>query len=138
MRKVVIIILILSGFYSYCQVLNNDKKLIEAFGQERYSYLVKNYPDSLQYYDFILTDGFDIMLKKYADVERLSTATPITIPSNWIVNGIPQKSSINIFKLPVVFNPNYYQYYLIEGTEYVLRTKSLDYIHRKFQAKPNK
>ncbi len=134
--KKIVILFILSKLYSFSQIHNNDYKLIEALGVERYSYLMEKYPDSLEYYHFILTDGFDIMLKQHVDIEKLSGVTSITIPSDWLQNGIPQKSSIIVFKLPVKFASNHYQYYLIEGTEYVLKIKPLDYINRKFQAKP--
>lgn len=138
MKKNITIIFILIGqICSFSQTFN-DEKLISAFGEKRYSYLKEQLPDSLTYYYFVLNDGFDIMLKKYVNVEQLSEATSLKLPSDWIENGIPQKSKINIFLLPVQFHHNSHQYYLIEETDYVLRTKPLNYINRKFQSRPNK
>ncbi|MCX7863235.1 MAG: hypothetical protein N2449_09615 [Bacteroidales bacterium] len=111
-----------------------QNKIIEVFGKEKYEQLATHYPDSIKYYTFLLNDGFDIMLKKYADVERLSTAKLLTLPIGTIENGIPQKAKINILLLPVEFHKEHYQYYRIENTDYVLRLKPLDYIEKKYKA----
>lgn len=136
MKKITIVMIItLWNLTSFCQN-NTIQKLIESFSEQRVQYLTNHYPDSLEFYKFVLENGFNITPKKYIKSEKLEHASTISLPTNCIKNNIPQPELINIFSLPVSFLPNQNNYYYIQGTDYILSLRSKEYLQKKFNAKP--
>ena len=111
------------------------EKIKQVFGNERFQQLVNHYPDSLKYYIFIIEDGFSIIHKNYVHNINTDTMLAISLPTDAIVNGIPQKSKINILTLPVTFLREQNNYYQISETEYILKLSSLSYIEKKSRMK---
>lgn len=136
MKKITIVIIIaLWNLNSFCQN-TTIQKLIESFGEQRVQYLTNHYPDSLEFYKFVLENGFQIISQKYIKTEKLTHASTISLPTNCLKNNIPQPELINIFSLPVSFSHNQNNYYYIQGTDYILSLRSKEYLQNKFNAKP--
>lgn len=136
MKKITIVMIIaLWNLNSFCQN-NTIQKLIESFGEQRVQYLTNHYPDSLEFYKFVLENGFHITPKQYIKTEKLANASIVTLPGHCLKNNIPQPELINIFALPVSFLENQNNYYYIQGTDYILSLRSKEYLQKKFNTKP--
>jgi len=130
------VIFIFDFIYLFGQQSDALAKLNQAFGNERVNQLKSNHPDSLNYYLFVVENGYQVTEKKYLNAEELNKAIPITLPDDCFKNDIIQPQQINIFKLPISFHPTEKNIYLIEGTNYALIIRSKEYLNKKFQAKP--
>lgn len=136
MKKITIVMIFaLWNLNSFCQN-NTIQKLIESFGEQRVQYLTNHYPDSLEFYKFVLENGFQIIPQKYIKTEKLTHASTISLPINCLKNNIPQPELINIFALPISFLEKQNNYYYIQGTDYILSLRSKEYLQKKFNAKP--
>jgi hypothetical protein len=112
-----------------------SEKLEQAFGSERIKFLKANSPDSIEYYSFLLENGFRISEKKYLNQEQLPNATPIEVPKDFFLNGQINIDKFNIFLLPVNFRETENSYYSISGTDYIIILRSKEYLNKKFQSK---
>lgn len=138
MKKITILFVIALWITSLFGQDQNTQKILESFGKQRFQYLTNHYPDSIEFYKFVLENGFQITQKQYITTEKLTHASTVSIPTNCLKNNIPQPELINIFSLPVSFLDNQNNYYYIQGTDYILTLRSKEYLQKKFNTKPIK
>lgn len=134
-----IIFLIVFTFSYVISLFSQEKsvqKLEHAFGKERIAFLHTNYPDSIEYYKFILENGYRISKKQVLSNEEIAKATPIELKKEYLLDDKINFDKFNIFLLPVYFHENENSYYSIIGTEYIIVLRSKNYLNKKFLAKP--
>lgn len=131
--KYIILIILFAPFLLRGQTA--EEKLKQAWGYEKYSEYKNNFPDSIEYYKFIIENGYRISKLAYVSLENIAEVKEIMIPDDWIENGNIDFSKFNILKLGLPLNSDNDSYYTIKGTDYVLIIRSRNYLEKKYKTR---
>lgn len=71
MKVIILIATMLISLMSYTQTTENTDKLIEKYGENRYTEMIANNPDLIEYLDYRLSNGYVLLssvAQKYQDL----------------------------------------------------------------------
>lgn len=135
---IVFFAIILSNSLFAQKVPDADPRIITAFGTEKVEFWIKNFPDSVQYYNFICRNGFHFVKSEFlteSEVDKIAGTVDLQYQLSFVDNN-GQLTKFNILLLEKKYwtysdKPQLFQ---VKGADLVLKLPSSSYIAEKFNA----
>jgi hypothetical protein len=109
-------------------------KVIDAIGADHVSFLEKQYPDSIMFYNFLLENSFKVLKKEnFSSTIDYKTLEEIKISDSWIIKRSVDFKKFNVLMVSAKPDPTKDKYYKIAETDNILLLKSSEYNRKKFE-----
>ncbi|MPM15385.1 hypothetical protein SDC9_61754 [bioreactor metagenome] len=111
-----------------------DHRVSDFFGPEKIRIWEKQSPDSIKYYNFLVTHSFEIWKAENAALQNGSENAANVKLSEKNTEALDNLTNFNILETGLPFSKNEAQWFIIEGTDYYLMLHPISYIENKFKA----
>ena len=141
MKKLFALVIFFMGIVSvYAQSIQNQQKLIDYLGQERFQKLTQANSPSLLFMDKRASHGYEIMTiepEKLVDMNQVhefvfsnsDKSTYSLTADEFLTNSA--NGSLNILQLNLKYDPSSSTFYRIGNSDKVLVLKSVEFISKK-------
>ncbi len=114
--------------------LQIDQRVTAYFGQDKINEWTASSPDSIKYYNFIVSSSFEIWTEENFNLIEKPVSVQEISMNQAALKALDQPQEFNILTIGVVYSQNDVVWYRIQNSNYFLKLESLSFIEKKYRS----